>query len=434
MKREIVVIGGGMAGTSAARVLVAQGHAVTIIEKDSRLGGRICSADIEGLTSEMGAGFLTDIYTNMLTFLKEIGLSDKLLERKSKASIVRDGKEHSLLDLSTMLGGSWLSFGAKMRLVGEVLTVLAAWRHLDEHDMWRAERYDTQSIEQRFKSKYGRELVDYLISPAIDSYLYWSPKTTSRAIAMALLKAGMIQRHTYILKDGLRQIPHAAAQGSNILLSCEVSGVQKKPDGKYEIIVKSSNAKRTLYADGVVCATTASVVPSIINDLTPQQKVFFSSVHYSSTAVATYKLPRTGKPNTRAIAYPRKESLPLTAMTVLSDLSPNADAIKLYASGAIGKELCSQPDADIERTLSNAAKLDVEAARKKGDWRVQKWHEALPEFDVGHLKRLTKFVNGEIENKQDAIVFAGDYIGGPFMEGAFTSGVRAAERLIAKLN
>ena len=65
---------------------------------------------------------------------------------------------------------------------------------------------------------------------------------------------------------------------------------------------------------------------------------------------------------------------------------------------------------------------------------VQRWPEALPMFEPGHFKRLRSFANGEIENPKQALVFAGDYIGGPFVEGAFTSGVRAAERLHERLS
>jgi protoporphyrinogen/coproporphyrinogen III oxidase len=65
---------------------------------------------------------------------------------------------------------------------------------------------------------------------------------------------------------------------------------------------------------------------------------------------------------------------------------------------------------------------------------IQRWREALPLFDVGHFRRLKAFENGEIEDIKQPITFAGDYIGGPFIEGAFTSGLRAAERLDIRLH
>jgi protoporphyrinogen/coproporphyrinogen III oxidase len=63
--------------------------------------------------------------------------------------------------------------------------------------------------------------------------------------------------------------------------------------------------------------------------------------------------------------------------------------------------------------------------------RLYRVEEALPEFDVGHFGRLQSFARGEIE--EPGLAFAGDYLGGPFIEGAITSGESAAERLLAGL-
>ncbi len=63
--------------------------------------------------------------------------------------------------------------------------------------------------------------------------------------------------------------------------------------------------------------------------------------------------------------------------------------------------------------------------------RVYRWHEALPEFDVGHLRRLQARDGAPPETA--GLVFAGDYLGGPFVEGALRSGVQAAHRLTKHL-
>lgn len=149
--------------------------------------------------------------------------------------------------------------------------------------------------------------------------------------------------------------------------------------------------------------------------------------------MVAYAIQRVARPHTYAIAYPREASQPLAAITVSSDLSPETDSVKLYGSGSIGKKLCTLTDDAIESLLSGATKLDVIAARHDSAWRVKKWQEAIPEFSVEHLERLQSFASGNIEDTEVALVFAGDYIGGPLIEGAFTSGLMAADRLHERL-
>jgi oxygen-dependent protoporphyrinogen oxidase len=429
MTKHIVVIGGGMAGCAAAYSLRKQGYKVTIVEQNDYLGGRMHSEKVGDLTFEMGAVFITSFYKNVLSFLRETGLDKDLQSRNSESFIVRNGVPLSMKRVSTYFGSAWLSFGAKLRLIKEAFELIPAWSRLGVHHMWRAESFDTRSVAETFSGKYGKELLSYLFEPVLNGYMYWSPEKTSRAFLMILLKAGITQRRVYILKNGLRQIPERAARDCEVLLSRSVMQVEAKTNGKYAVIVTSSKDNQTLAADGIVCATTASVIPKIFSDLTSKQVNFFSSISYSSTAVAVYRIIPSEPTATYAIAYPRVEKQPVAAMTILSDTSSVANMIKVYASGSIGKDIIQKSDKEIHNIITKPLSVDLTTALKSGEWRVQRWYEAIPEFKVGHLRNLRSFANGEIETPNSKIVFAGDYLGGPFMEGAFTSGIEAAMRL-----
>ena len=55
-KKNVVVVGGGIAGLEAARVLAVKGHTVTLVEKSNRLGGQVNLASVPPRKSEILRG------------------------------------------------------------------------------------------------------------------------------------------------------------------------------------------------------------------------------------------------------------------------------------------------------------------------------------------------------------------------------------------
>lgn len=433
MHKTVVIIGGGLAGTAAARALAKRGYATTILERNDYLGGRVRTHLVNGAAVEMGAGFLTRIYSNLRTFLRDENLHDTLYPQHGSSGMVRNGQIR-MLDIPTMLGGQALSWEAKRQLLPLLAKTLARWQRLDPHAFWKADRYDERSVAAMFP-RHRQEIVEYLLQPLLNGYFYWAPERVSEAMLFMLVKAALVQGDSYRMKGGLCQIPYQAAQGSAVLLGCQVQSVVSAPDGRYEVTAKQNGKQKRLVADGVVCATTASVAPAILPGLTPAQRAFFEAVEYSSTAVLarTYRQEQTR--GDKGIAFPRQEGSELAAVTVAPEPGrPGALAtVKLFASGAVGQLYCAEQDTTVVDKLAAAAEPVMDqllaGSPKPMATHVQRWPQALPFFDVGHFKRLRDFEDGKVEHPTQRLVFAGDYLGGPFMEGAFTSGQKAAERL-----
>lgn len=437
-KQKIIVIGGGLAGTSAAHSLVERGYSVTIIEKNDRLGGRIHSHLVDGAAVEMGAGFISNAYTNVRGFLESNGLDQQLYRQHGSSGIFRGGKVH-MATLGTLLGNETLSWGAKLHVMPLLMRLVASWPHLDPHAFYKADKYDNRAVVDMLTGRGGKEFLEYVLQPILNGYFYWTPEHTSEAMMLILCKAAM-SHGTYKMQGGLQRMPEKAAEGSAVLLGHTVKEVQRDKNGLYTVTIQQGDKHRTLQAHGIVCATTASVVSKILPSLNEQQRAFFEAVDYSSTALIARTYQQEQTLGDKGIAFPRQEGIELAAIT----LSPEPGAgkvalatLKTYASGAIGKQLCGESDEAIIQTLTKAMEpvreLVLVDQPKPVAVHVQQWPEALPMFDVGHFKRLREFENGEIEDQDQAIVFAGDYIGGPFMEGAFTSGQKAANRLITRL-
>ena len=66
MSKKVVVIGAGFAGLSAASHLAQKGYAVTLLEKNSMVGGRCRKFEVDGYTFDMGPSWywMPEIFEN----------------------------------------------------------------------------------------------------------------------------------------------------------------------------------------------------------------------------------------------------------------------------------------------------------------------------------------------------------------------------------
>lgn len=104
---RVAIVGGGMAGLSAARTLKNAGAKFQIYEASKRTGGRMWTArDLmgPGLTTELGGEFIDSMHTDILDFVKEFELELIDTEAAEEAVLIRDafffnGRHYSLADM-----------------------------------------------------------------------------------------------------------------------------------------------------------------------------------------------------------------------------------------------------------------------------------------------------------------------------------------------
>jgi len=74
LKADVVVVGAGFAGLSAARALMRQSKKVVVLEARDRVGGRVKAAQIAGRAIDAGGMWVGPTQTRLLDLIKEYGL------------------------------------------------------------------------------------------------------------------------------------------------------------------------------------------------------------------------------------------------------------------------------------------------------------------------------------------------------------------------
>ncbi|MFC8360748.1 flavin monoamine oxidase family protein [Streptomyces griseorubiginosus] len=92
-RTDVVVIGAGLAGLSAARDLVAAGKSVAVLEARDRVGGRLLNHDLgDGQVTEIGGQFVGPTQDRILALAKDVGVETYRAEVPGENVYVHDGR------------------------------------------------------------------------------------------------------------------------------------------------------------------------------------------------------------------------------------------------------------------------------------------------------------------------------------------------------
>ncbi|MFJ3656545.1 protoporphyrinogen/coproporphyrinogen oxidase [Streptomyces nigra] len=430
---RVAVIGSGMSGSVAAVSLRAQGCDVVVFER-GEIGGRARVADLDGVKVDVGAQFLTSFYAETLSLLKSSGSDSDLLKISPSIGVSLDGRIRDLFGWRAVLGGSVLPWSAKVAIIPEVLLALANWRSLSVQALWRSADLDSASLSDAYARTNGsRLLLERLVAPAIDNFLYWDPAETSRALSPALVKGALILRRMWTLQGGVGSLPAVLLSGMPVIAGSPVVSVREE---KSTVLVQVANGQEEQF-DGVVIATPATSVPSLWGQAPKPVRDFLSAVNYSKTTVVSARLHRRVASPTHGVMFPGGRDKLVAAVTVASrrgspELPSGEDIVQVFSTENAARKWQDLSDQDILESAGRALeRIDdgaLDPRRGIGALNVCRWDEALPKFRPGYL-RLLRDLQPWLESP-GRVKIAGDYLSGPFIEGAVTTGKVAANALV----
>src|ERR1700730_6207372 len=162
---DVVIVGGGIAGLSAAYELPRHHLPFVVLEAGGRAGGVILSEEIDGYTIDAGPDSLLVQKPDGIALCEELGLGSELVPTKPPrlAYIQRGGRLHALPAASVLgiptqvapfLRTTLFSWAGKLRMGAEVF--IPAKR--DDSD---------ESIGAFMTRRFGAEATTYLAEPLL---------------------------------------------------------------------------------------------------------------------------------------------------------------------------------------------------------------------------------------------------------------------------
>ena len=187
---SVAIIGGGIAGLTAAYRLKQRGARVVVYEASDRPGGSIRTERRDGYVAELGPNSLASPPQSFRDLAAALGLESSLLPASPAARnryVVRRGKLVPVpMSPQAVLTTRLLSNGAKLALFGEPL-VDAGDSHVEE------------SIAAFVRRRFNQEILDYLANPFVAGVYAGDPEQL--AVRHALPRLYALERtHGSVMK------------------------------------------------------------------------------------------------------------------------------------------------------------------------------------------------------------------------------------------
>lgn len=444
--RDVVVVGGGVAGLVAARDLAATGHDVLLLEGSPEIGGKLRSHEVAGLRVDVGAEAMLARRPEGVALAAEIGA--EVVHPTSATSGV--WSRGALRELPRSLMG--VPFDVDQLAASGVLSPEGLARALAET---ASEVGDDASVGDLVAARLGDEVVDRLVEPLLGGVYAGHARRISAAAAVPQLLA-MARRGSLLeqaaavpsstapvfaaLPGGMGRFPGLIADGGfEVRTSATVRALRRTTSG-WAVTIGPTTHPETVEATAVVLATQAAPTARLLGEVAPRAAAELAGIETASVAVVTLAFRAQDVPEPlferSGFLVPPLERRAIKASTFsfakwgwVRELDP--DVVVLRTSlGRHGEEATLQASDEglVRVSLADLAAMAGITASPL-DSHVQRWGGALPQYAVGHLDRVAR-IRGAVDELPGLAVCGAAYdgVGIPAVIGSARRAVASVTR------
>lgn len=457
--RRVAVVGGGIAGLAAAHRLSGAGAKVTIIEKSSRLGGKVMTEHADGFLIEGGPDSFVSGKGSMLELAGELGLDRSIISSRpeNRGSYVWSrGRLHPLPEglllmaparLSSLLRSSLMSWKGKLRVLADL-------------GLPRRGQGGDESLESFVVRRLGREVLERIAEPLVAGIHAAEPDTMSLAASFPRFLDMEREHRSLILAAKAAASTPAPGNGLSHFASFE-NGMGELPAALESVlgdadkrigvavtrIAEGDNAGfrlglddgTELDTDGVILATPAADTAALVSQLDPKAAAIVADIRQVSTATVTLAFRADDVPRLRGSGFvvPSVERRRIMGVSYLSQKwdgrVPGQQFVLLRAfiGGARGQELALSDADRLLAVVREELALIVGITAQTVLERTHTWKGGLHQYTLGHVERVIQMEAAVAAHP--GLALAGSAFHGIGLNECVASGRRAAEDVLVAL-
>jgi oxygen-dependent protoporphyrinogen oxidase len=454
---DVVVVGGGVSGMSAAYALYKRGAEVLLLEAGAEVGGAMRSVVTpDGYTLDCGPNTLGTKDARLWSEFADLGISRQLIpaERAGrKRYFLKDGLPLAIPGSPVaMVGTPMISLSAKLRMLREPFAPRGGGAD--------------ESVEAFFNRRIGPEAMARLVDPFVSGVYSGNPaqmslKATFPSLWEAERRSGSIIRGmlagrkgakgapkgpkmrsvTFSFEGGVATWPKAIARAlgpRRVWRGAQVTDLFSE-GGLWRLVVERGGRAETVEARSVILATPAYAAADLVADLDGAAAAALRGIPYSSMAVVHlgYSREQIAHPlDGFGVLAPSSEGKSflgiLWASSLFPAFAPRGKALTItLMGGSIRPVRPEQCEEELVATAIRENELVLGARGRPELVHFSRWSHAIPQYNFGHDERIAAVER--LEQARPGLYFAGSYRGGVGVPKCWRNAVDLADRVAAEL-